>query len=417
MGVEALTRVFEYATHDGMELLVLIALANIADPAGVCWPGHVYLGLYARVKHERNLRQYLRALERTGNIYASKVGHRNQKAMYLVATAMSAEEIAQVLAHSFDLYPDDAQTIAAEMVERQLQAEAQFALPLSELRKNKRTSGGQKRRISRSANERGIGRSANERGIRRSANERGIDRSAKERRISRSANERGVERSSLEQGGGSPDPRRRIVRSGKPDPGINLIGRSAATGRRQSSPDPIMIQQDPNHDPPPPAQRKTQLGGGGGPSATTLYLQEATDINAMVTEEVGDLPLDRVKALVAQKRRAGAQDGGIVIALRALRERLQREAVAIVAPGEDAHTATIARVAEIKARAIEIAPPDADDLDLQWLMVYLEEGASDEEALHTLAERHAHTREVNEGTNDARRKTERWSVTTGAKPP
>jgi len=151
----------------------------------------------------------------------------------------------------------------------------------------------------------------------------------------------------------------------------------------------------------------TQLGGGGGPSATTLYLQEATDINAMVTEEFDDLPLDRVKALVAQKRRAGAQDGGIVIALRALRERLQREAVAIVAPGEDAHTNTIARVAEIKARAIEIAPPDADDLDLQWLMVYLEEGASDDQALHMLAERHAHAREANEGTNGARRKIER----------
>ena len=63
MGVEALTRVFEHAPHDGMELLVLIALANIADAAGVCWPGHEYLGLYARVKHERNLRQYRRIFQ------------------------------------------------------------------------------------------------------------------------------------------------------------------------------------------------------------------------------------------------------------------------------------------------------------------------------------------------------------------
>jgi hypothetical protein len=37
LGVEALTRVFEHAPHNGMELLVLITLANIADAAGVCW--------------------------------------------------------------------------------------------------------------------------------------------------------------------------------------------------------------------------------------------------------------------------------------------------------------------------------------------------------------------------------------------
>ncbi len=49
----------------------------------------------------RNLRQYLRALESTGNIYATKMAHRNQRAMYLVATAMSEEEIEQVLTHSF----------------------------------------------------------------------------------------------------------------------------------------------------------------------------------------------------------------------------------------------------------------------------------------------------------------------------
>jgi hypothetical protein len=64
--------------------------------------------------------------------------------MYLVATAMSEEEIEQVLTHSFDLHLDDARELAAEMVERQRHAEAQFPLPLSELRKNKRKGGGPK---------------------------------------------------------------------------------------------------------------------------------------------------------------------------------------------------------------------------------------------------------------------------------
>ncbi len=320
MGVEALTRVFEHAPHNGMELLVLIALANIADPAGVCWPGHEYLGLYARIKHERNLRQYLRALESTGNIYASKVGHRNQKAMYLVATAMNAEEIEKVLTHSFELHIEDARIIANDMVERQHEAESQFPLPLSELRKNKCKSGGpQKRGISRSAKERGISRSVKERRISRSAN--GVE----EKRISRSPNRSGIARSSFENKEGSPDPKRRIGRSVKADQGINLVGRSAASGRAKSRPDPIMIHHDPCPDPPPPEQKTANLDGGGGLSATTLYLQEVTEINANVTEELGDLPLDQVKALVEKKRRSGSQDGGIVIALRALRRRLQRE--------------------------------------------------------------------------------------------
>jgi hypothetical protein len=306
MGVEALTPVFEQAPHNGMELLVLIALANIADAAGVCWPGHEYLGLYARIKHERNLRQYLRALESTGNIYASKVGHRNQKAMYLVATAMSEEEIEQVLTHSFDLHLDDACELAADMVERQRHAEVQFSLPLSELRKNKRKGGGPKRKTSRSPNERRIVGSTKERRINRSSNESGIGRSpngATERGINRSSNESGIGRSSIDEKGGSPDPKRGIVRSAKEDQWINSSGRFEALGRRESRSDPIMIQHDPNHDPPPPTTKAAHVGGVGGSSVTTLYLQEVTDINVNVTEEFGDLPLDRVKALVEQKRR------------------------------------------------------------------------------------------------------------------
>ncbi len=148
-----------------------------------------------------------------------------------------------------------------------------------------------------------------------------------------------------------------------------------------------MIHHDPNHDPPPPEQKAADLGGVGGPSATTLYLQEVTDINTSVTEEFGDLPIDQVKALVEQKRRAGSQDGGIVIALRALRKRLERDAVSGAQPHRDTHRDQVAQVEDIKTQARTIAPPDADEFDIQWLMVYLEEGASPDEALQMLAKR------------------------------
>lgn len=47
MGVEALTRVFEHAPHDGKPLIILLALADMANAAGVCWPGNVSLALYS----------------------------------------------------------------------------------------------------------------------------------------------------------------------------------------------------------------------------------------------------------------------------------------------------------------------------------------------------------------------------------
>jgi hypothetical protein len=146
MGVEALTRVFEHAPHDGKPFIILLALADMANAAGICWPGHVALALYGRVKHQRNLRQYLRILEEAGDLYTAEGRGRFHKAKYLVATAMSADEIYQVLsdAEYFDLPLDDAREIADAMVRRQQAAQQQFEtiIPLNALRENKRRGSG-----------------------------------------------------------------------------------------------------------------------------------------------------------------------------------------------------------------------------------------------------------------------------------
>ena len=161
MGVEALTRVFEHAPHDGKPFIILLALADMANAAGVCWPGHVALALYGRVKHQRNLRQYLRLLEETGDLYTAEGQGRLHKAKYLVATAMSAEEICQVLSdvEYFDLPLDKARAIAETMIQHQHAAQQQFELeiPLDKLRENKRRgSGPRKKGIARSSFEKGI---------------------------------------------------------------------------------------------------------------------------------------------------------------------------------------------------------------------------------------------------------------------
>jgi hypothetical protein len=361
MGVEALTRVFEHAPHDGKPFIILLALADMANPAGVCWPGHVALALYGRVKHQRNLRQYLRLLEETGDLYTAEGQGRLHKAKYLVATAMSAEEICQVLSDVdyFDLPLDKAHSIAEAMIQRQHEAQQQFEeeIPLDKLRENKRRGSGPRKK-----------------GIARSSFQKGITRS-----------------SFLDHKRGSPDPKKRIVRSAQQKKGDQLIHeqeRFKALERPKLPPDPPPIH-DPSwiqHDPPPPPERSeaTTIGGGGGPSTTTMYLIEQQNINPTTASELGHLPLDAVKTLCQKKRSAGTREGGIVNALRVLDKQLA--AAPSGQSSEDSDTVNM-RQKSLETRAAAISPPEISYLDWQYLLLYLEDGATDDEALQKLRER------------------------------
>jgi hypothetical protein len=371
MGVEALTRVFEHAPHDGKPFIILLALADMANAAGVCWPGHIALALYGRVKHQRNLRQYLRLLEETGDLYAAEGRGRLHKAKYLVATAMSAEEICQVLSdvEYFDLPVAKARAIAEAMVQHQHKAQQLFEeeIPLDALRENKRRGSGPRKK-----------------GIARSSIEKGIVGSSIEKRIARS--------SFQDQKRGSPDPKKRIIRSARRKKGDHLIheqGHFNALERRKLPPDPPPIH-DPSwiqHDPPPPEQSETTaIGGGGGPSATTIYLIEQQNINPTTAYELGHLPLDAVKTLCQKKRSAGTREGGIVNALRVLDKQLA--AAPLAHSSEDSDTTTLGQKS-LEARAAAIAPPEISYLDWQYLLLYLEDGATDDEALQKLRERQA----------------------------
>ncbi|MEN9937237.1 MAG: hypothetical protein RLZZ387_3816 [Chloroflexota bacterium] len=369
MGFEALTRVFEYAPHDGKPFIVLVALAERANPAGVCWPGTASLALYCRVKHVRNLRQYLRALEETGDLYTGEGRGRKHKARYLVATAMSADEITQVLSdvEYFDLPIEEAASVAHDMVERQRQAQSEFedTIPLSTLRENKR---------------RGAGPRSVKKGIAGSSLEKGITRSSLEKGITRS--------SPTEEKRGSPDPQKedRVIPQprGKGDQAIHRKGRFTASGqpKRLSEPPP---NHEPtwnhDHDPPPPEAANHVDSGGGGMSETALFLMNEVDVNPRVAAELGDLPLNRVRELVARKRRSGSRSGGIVNALRALQTQLP------LSPAQE-HEAqqehSDRSEAALERRARGIAPSDITELEMQYLLLYLEEGASDDEALQRL---------------------------------
>jgi hypothetical protein len=107
---------------------------------------------------------------------------------------MSAEEISQVLSDAkyFDLPLAKARGIADAMVQRQHEAQQLFEteIPLDKLRENKRRGSGPRKN--------GIARSAFQKGIARSAFQKGIARSAFQ-----------------DQQRGSPDPKKRIIRSAR----------------------------------------------------------------------------------------------------------------------------------------------------------------------------------------------------------
>lgn len=141
-----------------------------------------------------------------------------------------------------------------------------------------------------------------------------------------------------------------------------------------------------SHETPPARTRRNGVGGAhDSVTATELYLIES-DINPSVARELGDLPLDRVRPVVEQKKAAGSRPGGIVNALRVLRSKLSQPAPSDAFEREAAGT----RAYELLARVEAIAPPDASDLDKQYLMLYLdEEGLTEAEALNKLRARHA----------------------------
>jgi hypothetical protein len=372
MGFEALTRVFEYAPHDGKPFIVLVALAERANPAGVCWPGTASLALYCRVKHVRNLRQYLRALEDTGDLYTGEGRGRKHKAKYLVATAMSADEISQMLSdvEYFDLAAEDAAALAQDMVQRQRAAQQAFeaSIPLSSLRENKR---------------RGAGPRQEKKGIVGSSIKKGISRSPIEKRINRS------HVNGMERGSGDPQKGDRTIRkvARKEDQVIQPKGLPRPTGRSKRRPEPPPNHEptlNQSHDPPPPqGEISSGSGGGGALSATALFLLNELDVNPKVAAELGDLPLDRVRDTVARKQRAGSRSGGIVNALRLLRSQLQAAPAyknAEVSTEDDYYT----QLAALEQRVQQIAPSDLNDLERQYLLLYLEEGATDAEALKRL---------------------------------
>lgn len=91
MSIRIMTRVWDEATLSGGALLVLLALADIANDDGVCWPSRAVLARRARLT-ERQVSTVLTKLATGGHIATLTGRGRGQHTVYCVLTGLSAEQ-------------------------------------------------------------------------------------------------------------------------------------------------------------------------------------------------------------------------------------------------------------------------------------------------------------------------------------
>lgn len=118
MSIKVTSRVWDVARQDGTALCLLLALADMANDDGICWPKVVHLAQKCR-KDERQTKRLLKQLQNDGDLYLSGGGGRGKPSLYLVLTGLSKEQIAGALISYFKLPPQEAQEIAETLIAKQ----------------------------------------------------------------------------------------------------------------------------------------------------------------------------------------------------------------------------------------------------------------------------------------------------------
>lgn len=116
MSIEIMTRVWKQSKQtECSRLLLLLALADHADPEGICFPGVPHLARKIR-KTERHVRRLLRDLERDGEIYTGTNRGPHLANLYLVTVGFTQDEVEATLIERLKVPRGDANRLAVMLL-------------------------------------------------------------------------------------------------------------------------------------------------------------------------------------------------------------------------------------------------------------------------------------------------------------
>ncbi len=118
MSIEIMSRVWSQSQQQGTKLVLLLALADMANSNGYCWPSLETLQQKARLSHRQNVIRAIADMEADAEVWVEHGRGRNHSNNYIITVGMGADELAKTLITHFDYSPTDATQKANAFVKR-----------------------------------------------------------------------------------------------------------------------------------------------------------------------------------------------------------------------------------------------------------------------------------------------------------
>ena len=118
MSIEIMNRVWSQSRQQGTKLVLLLALADMANSNGYCWPSLETLQQRARLSHRQNVIKAIAEMESGSEIWVEHSRGRNRSNTYIITVGMSVDELAKTLIAHFDYQPSVAMQKANDFLKR-----------------------------------------------------------------------------------------------------------------------------------------------------------------------------------------------------------------------------------------------------------------------------------------------------------
>ena len=117
MSIDVMKLVWDKSQHKETNLVALLALADMANIDGFCWPSHDTLAKRCRC-NRRNIVYIIEKLEASGELYVEHNRGRNRSNRYMITIDVSAAKLADLFVKYFDLPASEAVEEAKKHIEK-----------------------------------------------------------------------------------------------------------------------------------------------------------------------------------------------------------------------------------------------------------------------------------------------------------